>query len=292
MLCWPHSKRMMPMLDFAPGIGSLLTFGSTGPASKKAINELGRHRAIAYAYISLVAVLIIGALAMGINAPFPQELLPLFILQVVIGAFGSIAAYKAMEYGRASVVVPVGMISGVLVIALSIMLLGESPGALQVAGGLMIICSALVVAADAGGRLRFEPWMPYLAASILCRTYYFTGIKTFVTALGPYQSSLFIEAGIAAFIIGFHLLRGRDLSPPKRASMLAPAAATGTLMFFGSVLYNFSVRSIGAGLTSAIYSGTPIVNAVLAYFLLGEKLDAAKYAAIALMVLGLVMIVM
>jgi drug/metabolite transporter (DMT)-like permease len=135
-----------------------------------------------------------------------------------------------------------------------------------------------------------EPWMPYLALSIICRAYYYTSIKGFVTALGPYQASLFLEIGIAAFIIAFHALRGKELALPKQTrGLLAPLSA-GALLFFGSVSYSMSVSWIGAGLTSAVYSGTPIINSVLAYLALGERLDAAKYAAIALMVLGLMMI--
>jgi drug/metabolite transporter (DMT)-like permease len=280
------------MLEFLPSIGSLLAYGSMGTVSKKAINAIGRHRAIAYSYMVLVALLlIISALALGPGGlSFPEALIPEYAFQIAIGALGSILAYKALHYGKASVIGPVSQISSVIVLAASIVFLSETPGFFQVSGALLIVGSALVVAMDEGGRFRMEPWMPYLALSILCRAYYYTSIKSFVSALGPLQASLFLEAGIAAFIILFHALRGKDLSLPKPALVAAPAAGAGCLLFAGSVLYSTSVASIGAGLTSAIYSGTPIVNTVLAYFLLHERLDRMKYAAIALMVLGLVMI--
>jgi transporter family protein len=280
------------MLEFLPALGSLISYGSMGTVSKKAINAIGRHRAIAYSYIVLVALLLtISALALGPGGLyFPEALLPAYALQIAVGALGSILAYKALHYGKASIIGPVSQISGVIVLAASIVFLSETPGVFQIAGALLIVGSALVVAMDGSGRFRVEPWMPFLALSILCRAYYYTSIKSFVSALGPLQASLFLEAGIAMFIILFHMLRGKDLSLPKPARMAAPAAGAGCLLFAGSVLYSTSVGSIGAGLTSAIYSGTPIVNTVLAYFLLGEKLDRMKYAAIALMVLGLIMI--
>jgi len=278
------------MLEFLPAIGSLLAYGSMGTASKSAINNMGRHRAVAYSYAVLVCLLAIGAIIIGSAVSFPQELLGAFALQIVIGALGSISEYKALHHGKASVIVPVGRISSVLVLAASIAFLSETPGVFQITGALMIVCAALVVARDEGGKARVEPWMPYLALSILCRAYYYTSIKDFVSALGPFQASLFLECGIAAFIISFHLLRGKDLSLPKPAGLAAPAIAAGCLLFIGSLLYSYSVGSIGAGMTSAIYAGTPIVNTALAYFVLGEKLDRMKYAAIALMVLGLLMI--
>lgn len=278
------------MLEFLPALGSLLSYGSMGTASKKAISKIGRHRAIAYAYAVLIALLIAGALAFGLGVSFPEALIPAYALQIAAGALGAVSEYKALHYGKASVIVPVSRISSVLVLAASIAFLSESPGLLQIIGALMIIGAAMVVAGAGRGRVAFHPWMPYMALSILCRAYYYTSIKGFVTALGPYQASLLLETGIGLSIILFHAIRGKDLSPPAPALAAAPAAAAGCLLFAGSVLYCTSVESIGAGMTSAIYSGTPVVNAILAYFILGERLDGPKYAAICVMVLGLVMI--
>jgi drug/metabolite transporter (DMT)-like permease len=278
------------MLEFLPALGSLLAYGSMGAVSKKGIGEVGRHRAIAYSYLFLVALLLAGALAAGLGIRFPQPLIAPYAIQIAIGALGSIAEYKAMSIGKASVIVPIGRISSVIVLLMSVLFLNEAPGALQIMGSLAIVVASLVIARDAGGRFSMEPWMPYLALSILCRAYYYTSIKSFVEALGAYQASLFLEIGIAAFIIAFHALRGKELSMPKKARGLIFPASAGALLFLGSISYSMSVSWIGAGLTSAVYSGTPIINTALAYLFLGERLDGAKYAAIALMVLGLMMI--
>ncbi len=278
------------MLEFLPATGSLLAYGSMGTVSKKAIASIGRHRAIAYSYIVLVALLFGCALALGLSISLPEALVFAYVIQIAAGALGSISEYKALHLGKASVIVPVSRMASVLVLGASIAFLSETPGVFQIIGALLIVAAALIVARDEGGKLSLMPWMPYLAVSILCRAYYYTSIKGFVLALGPLQASLFLEAGIAAFIITSHILRGKSLSLPKPAIAAAPAAAAGCLLFAGSALYSTSVASIGAGLTSAIYSGTPVVNTVLAYFLLGERLDGQKYAAIALMVLGLAMI--
>jgi drug/metabolite transporter (DMT)-like permease len=280
----------MGMLDYLPALGSLLSYGSMGPASKKAINAVGRHRAIAYIYLVLVVLLVLGALFGNLAITFPAGLLPAYAAQVAIGAIGAIAAYKALDYGKASITSPLGKVDTVLVLMMSIVLLGEAPGTLQVAGALVMVCAALIIARDEGGKLRMEPWMPYLGLSIICRSYYYTFIKTFVEALGPYQATLFLELGIVAFVVSFHALRGRDLAPPPPSRAVFVIGA-GFLFFGGTLLYSISVGAIGAALTSAVYSGAPIINAVVSRILLGEKLDAAKYAAIALMVLGLFLIV-
>ncbi len=279
------------MLEYLAGIGSLLSYGSFGPVSKRAINEVGRHRAIAYSYLGLVSLLLAAALICGVSIGFPQDLLPAYAAQVAIGALGAIAAYKALDYGKASITSPLSKIDTIIILALSILILGEAPGPLQVAGALLIVGAALIIARDEGGRLRLEPWMPYLGLSILCRAYYYTFIKTFVTALGALPATLFLEGGIVAFVVAFHALRGKDLSPPplKKTGFIA---AGGLLFFSGSLLYSTSVGAIGAALTSAICSASPIMNTVSARLLLGERLDAAKHAAIIMMVLGLVLIIL
>jgi drug/metabolite transporter (DMT)-like permease len=126
---------------------------------------------------------------------------------------------------------------------------------------------------------------------MLCRAYYYTFIKTFVTELGPYLATLSLELGIVVFVVAFHAIRGRDLSPPKPHE-LRFAALSGTLIFIGSLAYSLSVAFIGAALTAAISAGTPIVNAGVSYILLKEKLDIYKYAAVAMVVIGLAMIVL
>jgi drug/metabolite transporter (DMT)-like permease len=279
------------MLEFLPALGSLLSYGSVSPSSKKAINELGRHKSIVYAYLAMVVLLLLGAVVLNISIEFPEYLLPGYLLQIVIGGLGAITAYKALDYGKASITSPISKVYVILVLAISIVFLGEQLTAGQVTGSLLMVGAAIVLALDSKGELKPKKWMLYLGISMLCRVYYYTFIKTFVTELGPYLATLSLELGIVVFVIAFHAVRGRDLSPPK-ISKVRFAAVSGTLIFFGSLAYSLSVAYIGAALTAAISAGTPIVNAAVSYFLLKEKLDTYKYAAIILVVLGLTMIVL
>lgn len=277
------------MLDFLPSLGSLLCYGSVSSTSKKAINIIGRHKSIVYAYIMLILLLFIGAVILNIEFDFPLELLPAYVVQVVLGALGVIAAYKALDYGKASIVSPIAKLYVLLVLVMGIFLLGEELSTWQIMGSLFILVASIVMALDKKGTLKPEKWMIYVVISVICRAYYYTFIKTFVTELGAYQATLVLELGIVSFVIAFHALRGRDLSLPA-IRKLDFAAVTGTMIFFGSLFYSISVGLIGAALTAAISAGAPIVNAILSYFLLKEKLDAYKYAATILLVIGLVMI--
>ncbi len=276
------------MFEFLPALGSVISYGTVTATSKKAIGKTGRHKAIVYAYIVLIVLLFMGAALLDIDVGFASGLITGYIMQVVIGALGAIAFYKALDYGKASIISPISKTYVLFVLATSIIFLGEELTSLQIAGSMLIVVSAVIIALDRW-KLRLERWMVYLGLSMLCRIYYYTFIKTFVTAWGAYQTALLLETGIALFVIAFHALRGRDISPPAADRLRFPAMA-GALIFIGSVLYSVSVGVIGAALTAAISAGGPIVNSIASYFIVGEKLDAHKYAAIILMVIGLAII--
>jgi drug/metabolite transporter (DMT)-like permease len=276
------------MLEFLPSLGSLLSYGSVSAFSKKAIGIVGRHKAIAYAYAALVTLLLIGAIALGMEFRFPAELIPAYVAQIALGGLGAIAIYKALDYGKATLTNPISKTYVLLVLATSVIFLGEelTPG--QIGGSVLIVASAFVLT-KGSGEWKSNRWLIFIGMAIICRTYYYTFIKAFVLELGPYMATLSLELGVAAFVVAFHLLRGRDLSPPPADKAWFPLAA-GTLIFAGSLLYSLSVSLVGAALTAAISAASPIVNAVASYLLLKERLEPHKYAAIALMVAGLAMI--
>jgi len=260
------------MLEFLPSLGSLITFGSNSAVTKKAINDIGRHKSIVYMYIVLVALLVLGAIVLHIEIQFPYELVPEYILEITMGALGVIAAFKAINYGKVSITSPIAKIYALFVLVLGIVILGEELSIGQIIGAATIVISAIIIALDKTNGLKLEKWMIYLGISILCRAYYYTFIKTFVVSMGAYQATLFLEFGVALLVIGFHILRGRDISTPTLKEMKFPALSGG-LSFFGTLFYSLSVGWIGAALTAVISAGSPTVNAIMARILLGEKLD-------------------
>jgi drug/metabolite transporter (DMT)-like permease len=277
------------MLDYLASLGSVTCFGTVNALSKKAIGEIGRHKAIVYSYFTMVILFVIGSFFVMPAFSFPQELILDYVLIVSMGALGVIAAFKALDYGQSSIISPINKIYVLLVLVMSVFFLGESLSTGQIGGSVMIVASAIILGAGDGGKLKPEKWMLFAGISVVCRAYYYTFIKTFVEALGPYAATVVLELGIVLFVVLFHSIRGRDLSPPPLKKAFFPAAS-GTMIFFGSLLYSVSVGAIGAALTAAISAGAPIINAFASYFLLKEKLGFQKYLAIVLLAIGLVAI--
>lgn len=277
------------MLEFLASLGSVTCFGTVNAFSKRAIEVMGRHKAIVYSYFTMVLLFIIGSFLVLPVFSFPGSLILEYAVVVSAGAIGVIAAFKALDYGQSSVISPINKTYVLLVLIMSIVFLGEELSIGQIGGSVMIVSSAIVLSLGDGGKLRAERWMAYLGISILCRAYYYTFIKTFVEAMGPYAATVALEFGIVLFVVLFHSIRGRDLSPPPFNKAIFPMVS-GSMIFFGSLLYSVSVGMIGAALTAAISAGAPMINAVTSYFILKEKLSFQKYLAIIMMAIGLVAI--
>jgi transporter family protein len=277
------------MLDFLASLGSVTCFGTVNAFSKKAIEEMGRHKAIVYSYFTMVILFIIGSFFVLPVFSFPEKLILEYVVLVSMGALGVIAAFKALDFGQSSIISPINKTYVLLVLIMSIVFLGEELSIGQIGGAVMIVTSAIILGAGKGGKLKPEKWMVYLGISIICRAYYYTFIKTFVEAMGPYAATLVLEFGIVLFVVLFHSLRGRDLSPPPMNKAIFPAVS-GSMIFFGSLLYSVSVGIIGAALTAAVSAGAPMINAITSYVLLKEKLSFQKYLAIVIMAIGLIAI--
>lgn len=277
------------MLEFLAALGSVFSFGSSGVMAKQAIQTVGRYKAISYFYITEVALLLTGALLLGITIQLPQDLLVPYVAQAAIGAFGVISFFKALERGKASILAPIGRLHVLLVVIAGILLFGEALSTIQITGSLLIVASAFVIALFGKDGIKLEKGMGYMLLAVLGWGYYFTFLKIFVAELGPFLATLVTESGVAFVVISYYLLRRRDLSPPSLKTGKF-AFGNGVAVFFAALLYNFSIEQIGIALTASIVAGAPIVTAIFSYLFLHEKLDPHKYAAIALLVVGLIMI--
>jgi drug/metabolite transporter (DMT)-like permease len=275
------------MADLIPAIASFLSFGINGTANKDSMNKVGRHKTIVYGYALISAILLAGALIFRLDLAIPQRLLPLYLLDIIIGAGAVIAYYKAMDLGRSSTTLALSQSYVLLVLLAGVLLLGEKLSLPQVAGSLIILFSAIAISIPKDGRL--EGGTIFLPVTIIGWTAYYSIIKIFVDSLGPYSATVVLESGIFVIVSLFYFVRGKDLSLPERIGWPSIGVQQVTACL-GSVFYSMSVLVIGAGLTSAIGSGSLIVNSIASYLWLKEKLDARTYLAIVAMVVGLILI--
>ncbi|MEW6036501.1 MAG: DMT family transporter [Candidatus Micrarchaeota archaeon] len=276
------------MLELLPALGSLLFVGASGAATKLAIAKAGRHKALMYSYVVMVALLWAGAFAAGITVSMPEGMWAAYAIQVVVGAGAVIAFFKAMEHGSSSVMIALSESYVLIVIGAGVLLLGESLPATDILGSLLIIGASALLAFE-GRNWKLEKGAAYMALTVLGWGYYYAFLKVFVSSMGFYEATLALESGIFALIAAYYMLRGRDvtLPPPQCRQVII---MRGGIVFSSALLYALSVSIIGVALTAAIGAGSPVANAVVSRIILKERLDGYKCAAILLMAAGLALI--
>lgn len=277
------------MLEFLPAIGNVLALALAGVTAKKVVGKLGVEKALVYTYLLLSALLLLGAFVFQIPLTLPHELLPAYLLQITIGSIAVFGLFKALESGKASVVLPLTRVHTLFVLVLGTILLGETLSPARLAGSLLLVLSALLIAFENLPRLRLEKGIIYLALTIAGWGYYFTFIRQLVDAMGVYPATVFLETGIGALLVAYFLLRGVRLSWADLTAEKSIYLRSGFLAL-GSFLYSLSVSMFGAILTASIAAATPMAEVLFSYLWLKEKLSMYRYVAVAGMVAGLLII--
>ncbi|MBI5051264.1 DMT family transporter [Candidatus Micrarchaeota archaeon] len=277
------------MLEYLPIILALLVFSISIIMIRTNTERVGRYKAITYMYFSLSFFLLLGAVFLKLPFTFPLDLLPAYLAQVIIGSMAIIVFYKAIEQGKVSIISPLSSLYVVIVFLIGTFLLSESISQAQLIGSLTILSASLVLAFSDVRNFKLEKGVVLLIITIFGWGYYYSFIKIFVSTLGFYMGILFVEVGISVFVALYYLAKRKDLSPPPLED-LKHLFLRGFVVFFGVLLHSLSVQNIGVVLTSGVGAAGPIVDVALSYLFLKERLDFYKYLAIALMVIGLVVI--
>lgn len=275
------------MLGFLYSLITSFCFGLGSTVSKKTISENGLYRAIVYNYVGIVILLIIGAFVFNQSFIFPSDLIIPYLVQIIIGAVAVLALFKAFEIGKASILGPLSMLYVLVVLSVSIFLFGEHLSLYQILGSLLLLGSSLILAFEDLKKFKLEAGVVFLLITIFGWGYYYSFMKTFVPVLGAYMTTFYLEIGIATLVCLYSLITRKCLQIPNLIEG-KNIFFRSILLFFGSLLYAYSVGELGSGLTSAIVSSSSIITAVSSYFLLKEKLDYIKYGAIIVSIIGLV----
>jgi transporter family protein len=285
------------MFQYIYSIISLFSLGTNTAIAKKAIHTASRYQAIVYMYIILSSLLLFVSFVfpiLGLSTPvsisLPESILPTLLITILFGALAIIALFKALELGKASIIGPLAKTHVLFVILIGILFFGESLSLIKGFGTLIVLMAVAIISFEGKfSDLRLEQGVPFLLITIGGRSIYSSLLKPVVGALGPLKATLFLEIGITFIVLLYALSAKKNISLPRKHAF-GFIFANGFLVFVGSMMYNFSVGAIGIILTAVILSGTPVVNLIVSRVLLGEKLSGIKYAAIMLLVIGLVII--
>jgi drug/metabolite transporter (DMT)-like permease len=213
----------------------------------------------------------------------------LIVLGDIAGGIAVYFFFRAVGRGLLSIVDPFARTYAVLTILIAVAAFGETLGVLQVAGGALVLVSAIALAFNDSKAGRLEEGAGFALVTILGWGLFFVILKLVIAEVGAFSAAFYTEFGV--FLLLLLLLRPHSIrydDSRSAAGLFAGALA----LSVSSVLYNYAVLQIGVSAASLIAVGTPAVVVTASAFLFKERIQPYKYLALAGMVLGLALVSM
>ncbi len=171
------------------------------------------------------------------------------------------------------------------------LLLNERVTTLNILGILVSFMGVLIVIMNRNFSLNAEPLgMILMLVAVLCAVGYTLMVKKLTERYNAYSITTYQNIfGTFMFLPLFLIFDLRDFAAAEHT--LRAILNLGNLAIFGSsiafILFNYSVKNIGATRTETFSNLIPVLTAVFAWFMLGEELGLKKIIGIAVVLAGL-----
>jgi len=268
--------------------------------------RMGSGRTVVIAQVAAAALV---TLIVVFARPDMSELgtvIPWLIPNAFLGAAAFATLYRGLELGPVHVVSPILASYAVVPVLLSVVLLGESLDALQVAGVAVTIAGAMLTSADvreirSQSRRRSEG-LPWAIASTLL-----FGVATYVMGWASKEAgflpslwfgrlSMMTVFLVAALVLWLRSRAARADRPPASSSAVQVRSAVGLAVMVGVVELLGTIayaRGAEVGLVSIVTAASatyPLVPVFGGVVLLEERPAPNQYLGVAMVVGGLVLL--
>lgn len=206
-------------------------------------------------------------------------------ITVAVGAF-----FQGMVVGEMSVVAPISA-TGVAVPIVAGIGRGETPNAAQVVG-IVAAIAGVILAARTTGERRGAPSTSGLGLALLAAL----GSGLFLWLMAPASrhgvpwAILFSRGVPAVALAGVVTRRRTSLRPILEPRMAASTISSATLTFCATAMYAFATLHGQLVVVSVLSSLYPAVTVMLAYRVLGERLEGLRRLGIAAVLVGVVLL--
>jgi drug/metabolite transporter (DMT)-like permease len=268
--------------------------------------RMGSGRTVVIAQVAAAALV---TLIVVFARPDMSELgtvIPWLIPNAFLGAAAFATLYRGLELGPVHVVSPILASYAVVPVLLSVVLLGESLDALQVAGVAVTIAGAMLTSADvreirSQSRRRSEG-LPWAIASTLL-----FGVATYIMGWASKEAgflpslwfgrlSMMTVFLVAALVLWLRSRAARADRPPASSSAVQVRSAVGLAVMVGVVELLGTIayaRGAEVGLVSIVTAASatyPLVPVFGGVVLLEERPAPNQYLGVAMVVGGLVLL--
>lgn len=274
------------------GLVAMLGFGLHNSLLQAPSRGLGVNRTLFFRGV-MTTLLLFLALLFSLPSSFDYFQLAIAVGVSVLGYFPLALFLKALKTGKVGVVVPIANSFAVFAVLFSFLLFGESLALLQlVAISLIVVGIALLSLnfQDLRSSAIFNPLsgvLLALGASILWALFYVLS-KIPVSFFGPILPALIGEVVILVITAGVMARERQGFGGPGKHArgifLLASLAVAAALAF------NQGIKGSMVSLVVGVTAASPLVSVVYSRVFYGEKLSGQQYLAVALTVVGLVLV--
>ncbi|HEX9495317.1 MAG TPA: DMT family transporter [Candidatus Limnocylindria bacterium] len=280
---------MTPLLY---GVGAAIGWGLADYAGALSTRRLG----VFWAMLGMQTtgtVLYAGALAaLGRWPVLSTDQLPLALELAALGLAGLLLFYKALALGPVAIVSPIGAAYVVVTVILVVVFLGERLGTGQTIGITVSAIGILLTSTDgrsiAAALSRPKPGV-WLALGAMIAFGGWAALMAYATRTHDGLAMILLQRIISVpLTLAFLAVLRRGPSGMLDLRTFGIVLATGIFDTLANVFY---VTGVSAGYASIVATGSgvyPIIPALLAFTVLGERLAPNQYVGIVVLLAGLV----
>lgn len=267
------------------GVGSAAAWGIGDFAGGIAARRAGGLLVTGAAQAVGLAFLLLAVVALRPTAPAASTIL-LGALGGIAGGLGLAALYRGLGMGAMGLVSAVSGVGGVLVpLIVGVVLWGTQIQPLQLAG---VGCALVAIAAASGATTRGVSREEVLLAMVAAVGF---GLWFVLLARASEHDQLWAlvaSRGSASIVVGGSALLRADRRALRDVAPLVAVAGTLDVVANGMVVLAFA--TIPVGIAAALSGTYPLATMLLARTILGEALPRLGLLAVALGVIGIVLI--
>lgn len=220
-------------------------------------------------------------------------------ITIGLSAFGYIPMYyfyKAAAIGKIGLVSPITSIDTLIAVLLALAIFNESLSGIQFFAIAGIIVGIVLLSIDlkqfkSSDILKISSGVPYALIAAFGWGIWMVLIKFPVNHLGPYLTSLIIEAG--AMVFAFFIMKKSKTSVAlDDKKMLLYIIPISLFMVLWSLAYYQGIRIANVSVVLTLSSASPLIVTLLGRFFYKERLDKKQYFSIGLILIGVILLSM
>lgn len=279
----------MDPVAIALGVTSALSWGAgdfAGGLASRAVGSLTTATASQIVGVTVLAALV---MATGESGAGQSELVWAAGAGLA-GGIGIASFYAALARGEMSLVAPIaGALGAGLPVAVSLAV-GERIGGLQAAGIMCGLAAVVLVSIDARRTRERDIALPLVAAAGLGFALFYIAIDRAAAEHGHVWLPLLVARASALALFVVLIVAGRSTPPEAIRRRLPLLVAVGLADLGGNVFFVLADARAPLSIAVVLSSLYPVVTAIGAWALLGERLRGVQLAGAALAIAAIALI--